>query len=428
MRIHVHDFSGHPFQAQLSRALAVRGHDVLHSSCPAYVSGKGDLEAQPGETVRFATVGEGRHISKMSYFRRLFEETSLGFEIVGLFRREKKPDVVLISNMPVPMQVVLVAYLFLRRIPWVFWHQDVVAVALAKFATKQRSPLFSLAAKVMGAGERWAARRAAAIVVIAESFLPVHEEWGTLDRAAVVHNWAPIEEIYPTPRHNDWAAEHGLLDQPTLVYSGTLGLKHNPELLAQLTARVRSYGIPARLVVVNEGPAVEAVRASAAAYDVPLTLLPYQPYDRLPEVLGSADLLLVVLEKEAGEFSVPSKTLTSLAAGRPILGLMPGENAAAGLLDRAGCGVFEPTADAIDAAAAWAAGLLADPVRHAALVASTRELAEEEFDLVRCVDKFERLLREAAHGRVAGAAAILERDLPGSAPLVAVVEDDLLSA
>ncbi len=32
MRILVHDYSGHPFQAQLSRELARRGHDVVHST------------------------------------------------------------------------------------------------------------------------------------------------------------------------------------------------------------------------------------------------------------------------------------------------------------------------------------------------------------------------------------------------------------
>jgi hypothetical protein len=30
MRVNLHDFTGHPFQVQLARALAARGHDVLH--------------------------------------------------------------------------------------------------------------------------------------------------------------------------------------------------------------------------------------------------------------------------------------------------------------------------------------------------------------------------------------------------------------
>jgi len=42
-------------------------------------------------------------------------------------------------------------------------------------------------------------------------------------------------------------------------------------------------------------------------------------------------VLLVVLDKSAGAFSVPSKTLSYLCAARPILGLMPDENLAAHL-------------------------------------------------------------------------------------------------
>ena len=33
MKIIVHDYAGHPFQVQLSRRLASRGHEVLHLYC-----------------------------------------------------------------------------------------------------------------------------------------------------------------------------------------------------------------------------------------------------------------------------------------------------------------------------------------------------------------------------------------------------------
>ena len=40
----IHDYSGHPGQVQLSRALAGRGHRVTHQHCPSYVTGKGAVE------------------------------------------------------------------------------------------------------------------------------------------------------------------------------------------------------------------------------------------------------------------------------------------------------------------------------------------------------------------------------------------------
>src|SRR5262245_65296140 len=49
LRILVHDFAGHPFQIDLSRALARRGHIVQHVYCGSYTSGKGRFD--PGEAL-----------------------------------------------------------------------------------------------------------------------------------------------------------------------------------------------------------------------------------------------------------------------------------------------------------------------------------------------------------------------------------------
>src|SRR5207248_4934081 len=77
-----------------------------------------------------------------------------------------------------------------------------------------------------------------------------------------------------------------------------------------------------------------------------LRLLAYQPYDRLPEMLASADALVAVLEPEAGAFSVPSKILTYLCAARPLLVSVPSENLAARVVVRSGGGgVVEPGDD-----------------------------------------------------------------------------------
>ncbi len=391
MRLLVFDFSGHPFQAQLSRELARRGHDVTHAWCDAYVSGHGRLEAGPGETVRFAPVSVGRTIAKTSYLRRSLQELRLGLDLVRFVRRSR-PDAVLVSNTPIPMMVMLASMLWLRRTPWVLWHQDVQAVAVARLAGTKLSPVFTVLARVLEWGERFASRRAAAIVVITEAFRSVHAQWGTADKVTVIPNWAPLDEISPRERDNDWAVTHGVDDDPTLLYAGTLGLKHDPELLVSLAASVRAHGTPVRLVVVNEGPAVPVVRAAAARLSVPLTLLPFQSYADLPDVLASGDILVVLLEQDAGEFSVPSKTLSYLAAGRPVLGLMPPSNLAASLVLDAGGFIAPPVRSSLPAAGLWADQLLRDPARLAQLGAESRLLAEKEFALEHCVDSFERIL------------------------------------
>jgi colanic acid biosynthesis glycosyl transferase WcaI len=395
VKLLVHDFSGHPFQAQLSRELARRGHQVTHSYCAAYTGGKGNLTAQPGETVVFDPISIGESIAKLSFAKRLVQELKVGLLLARQVRRVK-PDVVMFSTTPVPSLVVIAFYLVVRRIPWVLWHQDVQAVAIRSFAGNQLPRGFVLAARLIEWGERWGSRRAAGVVVIADSFVAVHRAWGTADKVTVIPNWAPLDEILPTERKNDWAVDHGLDDCQTLLYSGTLGMKHDPALLPRLAKAVIDRGRPVRLVVVNEGPAAPVVQAEAARLGVPLTLLPFQPYERLPEVLGSGDVLVVLLEKTAGEFSVPSKTLSYLCAGRPILGLMPAENLAAKLVAEVGGLVLSPEESSLADAARWVDGLLGDPLRQAELGAGSRALAVREFELEGCADHFETVLTQAA--------------------------------
>lgn len=397
MRILVHDYSGHPFQVELSRELAQRGHDVTHSYCESYVSGKGHLSAAPGETIRFDSIGRGMVIDKMRFRQRLLKELRLGVELARQVRR-LRPDVALVGNTPIPTLAVFVTVMLVLRLPWVLWHQDVQSVAIRSFAGKKLSPQFRLAASAIEVAERWCARRAAAVVVIAESFVDVHRQWCTADKVSVIPNWAPLDEIFPVERKNNWAVDHGLDDTKTLLYSGTLGLKHNPALLVGLARQVIDAGQDVRLVVVNQGPAEDLLREEAARLDVPLTLLPFQPYEQLPEVLGTGDVLMVLLEQDAGAFSVPSKTLSYLCAGRPIVGLMPSENLAAGLVSEVGGCVLPPSAGSLPDAADWVASVLGDHDQWEELGLAARDLAERAFALDHLADRFERILAGSRRG------------------------------
>ena len=70
MKVLVHDHSGHPFQAELSRELARRGHQVTHSYVSGYVSGKGQLAALPGEDITFIGIGGAKKVEQRRYVLR----------------------------------------------------------------------------------------------------------------------------------------------------------------------------------------------------------------------------------------------------------------------------------------------------------------------------------------------------------------------
>ncbi|MDN5745289.1 MAG: glycosyltransferase, partial [Nocardioidaceae bacterium] len=217
MRILVHDHSGHPFQAELSRELARRGHQVTHSYVEGYVSGKGRLEAAPGETITFEGIGGTGRIDNQRLIQRLIREVQRGFQLVRHVR-QVNPDTVLVSNVQIPTLVIFALAMALLRRPWVLWHQDVYAIAVRSFTGSKLPRRFAVVAWAFEVAERWCSRRAAAIVVIAPSFVPVHERWKTAAKVTVIPNWAPLDEIRPVERDNAWARAHGLLDVATLVY------------------------------------------------------------------------------------------------------------------------------------------------------------------------------------------------------------------
>ena len=395
MKILIHDHSGHPFQAELSRELARRGHEVTHSYVAGYVSGKGRLSAVPGESITYVGIGGDAKIEQSAYAKRLWREVLRGFQLVRHVR-QVNPDIVMLSNVQIPTMVIFAAIMAVLRRPWILWHQDVYAIALRKLAGTKLSGKFRIVAWMFWRAERWCARRAAAVVVIADSFVPVHAQWGTADKTTVIPNWAPIDEITPRSRDNSWSAAQGLTDKPRLVYSGTLGLKHNPRLLTRLAAAVSALGADLDLVVVTEGAAEVVLREDAAGLGVDLTLLPFQPYEELPDVLGAGDVLVVLLEADAGAFSVPSKTLSYLCAGRPIIGFVPAENLAAELIAETGGCVLPPDESSVAEGAEWVRDLLADPDRAEQVGKASRALAEREFELSGCADRFETILRGAA--------------------------------
>jgi glycosyltransferase involved in cell wall biosynthesis len=382
MRILVHDYSGHPFQVQLSRWLAARGHEVLHLYSSAIASPRGKLQRTPDDPAGFRVeaVALPRPVDKYNPVRRALQERDYGRRLAARLT-DFRPDAVLSGNCSPAIQNAARAAAARGGARFAYWVQDLYADAAERLF---RAKLGPLAAPLVAWTKRYEARAIAAAdaaVIITEDFRPLLAARGVPPgRLSVVENWAPLDEVPPRARDTDWRRELGLEDAFVFLYAGTLGLKHNPGLLAALADAVADRP-EVRVVVVSEGKGrdwLEVAKAEHARDN--LVLLDFQPYERLPEVLASADVLLAILEPFAGVLSVPSKVLTSLCAGRPILAAVPPENLAARVLEHAGAGLAVPPDDA----AAFAEGarrLYEDPELRARCAAAGRAFAERAFDI-----------------------------------------------
>jgi len=141
------------------------------------------------------------------------------------------------------------------------------------------------------------------------------------DRIQCIPNWAPINDIPVLPKKNNFSIKNKLDKSFNIMYSGTLGFKHNPEILFNLGVFLSKQKINAKIVIVSEGPVVEHLKDKVSSYGLRnFVFLPFQNFEIFPEVLATADVNLVMLEKDSSDFCVPSKLLSILCSGRiPIV-------------------------------------------------------------------------------------------------------------
>jgi len=393
MRLLVHDYGGYSFPVQLSRALAASGHEVLHLHAAFLQTPRGLLTHSPNDPAAFSVKGLqlSQPFRKYALLKRHFQENEYGRILAGEVAAFR-PDTVISANTPLEPQARLLGVCRSLHIGFIFWMQDVYGLAVQRLLPRRLPILGSLIGRYYTWLERRLCRKSDSVVAITEDFRPILESWGVpSDRIHVIENWAPLDEMPLLPKDNAWSRAQGLADKLCLLYSGTLGMKHNPALLLRLANELK-HRENVRVVVISEGPGFDWLWSRREELRLSnLALLKFQPFEAMPQVLASADILVGILGRDAGCFSVPSKVLTYLCAARPILLAVPSENLAARIVSKAGAGaVVQP--DDEKGFVREASRLLDDLTLRKEMAARGRNYAEREFDILAKRARFEELL------------------------------------
>ncbi|BCX48880.1 glycosyltransferase group 1 family [Haloferula helveola] len=396
MKIVVHDYAGHAFPTSLSRALAARGHQVVHAFASTLQTPRGDLRHRDGDpaTLEFREIPMDPNYPryKYSFVRRRNMEVRYG-KAAADFIREWQPDAVLSGNTPTETQDPIARATNEAGGRFYYWVQDFYSLAVDRLLKRKIPVAGSLVGKWYRHLDARQFRNSERIITITEDFTPILSEEFDVDpqRVEVVPNWAVIEELPAREKSNEWALRHGLHNRFVFLYSGTIGMKHNPAMLLELARRHRDDP-ETRVVVVSEGIGAEWLKAESAKAGLDnLMVLPYQPFAELPSVLATGDVLVGLLEEEAGTFSVPSKTLSYLCAERPLLLAVPPANLAARITLDNGAGLTVAPGD-LDGFLAAAGNLRGSSALRESLAANARRYAEQTFPIEDKADVFERIL------------------------------------
>jgi colanic acid biosynthesis glycosyl transferase WcaI len=214
----------------------------------------------------------------------------------------------------------------------------------------------------------------------------------------VIPNFVDTDAIRPADRHTAYRRELGIGDQTVVLYAGNVGFSQSLELLVAAAAARRHD--PSVVFVVNGGgSALEGLQAQVTAGGLTnVRFAPYQPVERLPEVLATGDVHLVPLKAGLARSSVPSKSYSILAAGRPLLASVDPGTEVARMVATAGCGVAVPPDDPAAFVAALD-GLLADGARRRAMGEAGRRWVEAWASPAAVAAAYESLFAELAAAR-----------------------------
>jgi len=358
-----------------------------------------------------------REYGKMNLLRRLRGELEWAGECVRALV-EERPSVIVLCCVPIAAVTRIQFWARRQGIPMIYWLQDLQGSAMHNLLGAK----FGFAGRVAGSladvWEQELLMRSQRVITIAqghEAALPVSVR--KEDRYDLLENWANIDELPALDPANDWSRRHGLDRTRNIVYSGTLGVKHDLEIFPKMATAFRHWA-DVRIVVVSSGQAADQVQGEAMRRKLTnLIVLPFQAYADVPKVLASAAILTVSFDASAGSFCVPSKVLSYLCAGRPIVMAIEERNPAAGTVRAAGAGVVVRPGDA-GAFLGAITELLENPERGSAMGAAARAYAERSFDLDGIAARFLRILDRAGVGAALRAAPNAVRTKEGSIGLI----------
>jgi glycosyltransferase involved in cell wall biosynthesis len=395
MRIIVNDHAGHPFQVQLSRKLAERGHTVQHLYCASVQTPHGALEKRPVDPTSFkvSAIRLSKQFNRYGLIFRWRQEKLIGRKLVKMIR-SYSPNVIVSANTPLFAQAALINESRILDAKFIYWVQDLLGIGIRTNLKKKLSSLGLLMGKYFQFFEKQLFMKSDHIVLISKSheyFIP--DKMFAENKVSVIENWAPLDEITPMAKQNNWSEMHGLDKKFCFLYAGTLGMKHNPELLLKLAIKLKNHQ-DCVIVVISEGLGANYLSHKKKQYALDnLILMGFQPYEQFSQILGTADVLLSILEPDAGVFAVPSKVLTYLCARKPLLLAVPQENLAAQIVINSEAGIVVSPTDEMGFINA-ALQLMDNKELRNRYAINGHDYAIKTFDIDKITDKFEAIIQK----------------------------------
>jgi len=394
-----------PFSTGLCEHFAEQGHDVqVITTFPYYPEWRiwdgyrGKLTQK--ERINGVNVRRVWHYvpaRASSLIQRLFHDVSFAIHVflAALFMR--KFDVV--CCVCPPPTLALTGYLLsvLRRQPYMILLTDLASdAALATGIMRE-----GFAIRMARALEGFLYSRAENIVCICQGFVEKLTLRGAdPDRLVLIPLWGNTDNVYPIEGATKFRLANSFRPDDFLaMYTGNIGKKQDLMNVVR-AAELSRHLTDLTWVLVGEGEERtligEAIRQSGLSN---ICLLPLQPASTLAEMYSAANALFIHQKAAVVDAVIPSKLLTYMAAGRPILAAVSNKSETARYVESANCGlIIHP--ESPEALVESVISLRSDSDLQSRLGANGRAYVQQHFAKDKVLQKYDLLFsRYKGQGR-----------------------------
>ena len=346
----------------------------------------------------------------------------LAFNIACLVMAIRLPrhDVVVCLTTPPFIAMVGLVVRALKGSKFVFWTMDLYPDLPAQAGVVKRG---SIAFWLLDRIDRFLLCRADAVVVLGRCMRDRMIAKGEpIRRLEMIHPWADADELLSKPvrirddsapsgwrvANNPFRNEWGIGDRFVIEYSGNYAIGHDTDTVLAAMDRVRDDVF--RWVFAGGGVMRPLVERFHLEQSIPNALFrPYEPRERIRDLLTLGDVHLVLMEPGYEGLILPSKFYGILAASRPTIFVGPRDCEVARVISESGCGFVIANGD-VDGLVNAIRCLSVDPALAQEMGSRGRAALEKNYSMEVACAEWRSLLHELANRTSAAGSTV---SLPG---------------
>ena len=229
---------------------------------------------------------------------------------------QKRPDLLLVVSPPLGLAVNAILLSRLWRIPYVFDVEDLQPDSAADL-----DMLPSWALRFLYRVESAAYRHAALVTTLTNGMRERIIDKGIPEEKVELLEARVDDSLFDIgPREGSaFRQRHGLESKFLVTHSGNMGVKQGLEVIVDAAALNRSDD-SMRFLFVGDGAVCGRIQRRVAELELHnVRFLPLLEAEDFRGLLAASDVCLLTQQKSVSEIAFPSKIVTYLAAGRPVI-------------------------------------------------------------------------------------------------------------